>query len=201
MNYLGHTYLSFDDNQIITGNFIADYVKGKKYLEYPEGIQQGILLHRMIDSYTDKNENFLQIKNYLNPFYGLYAGVVADIVVDHFLAANWEDFHPIRLEDFSITVYKILEENYHYLPDRIKNFFSNFVGRNRLLSYSTVSGLEEALMIMSFRTSLPEKTKPTINHLKENYTGFENLAMKLLKETSIFVNEAAQTGWHPTSKR
>ena len=53
MNYLAHIYLSNEEEEITLGNFIADDIKGKKYIQFPLGIQQGILLHRAIDSFTD----------------------------------------------------------------------------------------------------------------------------------------------------
>ena len=37
------------------GNFIADSVKGKQYLDYPKAVQQGITLHRNIDEFTDSH--------------------------------------------------------------------------------------------------------------------------------------------------
>ena len=46
MNYLAHAYLSFDDAEILTGNIISDFVKGKKKFDYPSRIQAGIKLHR-----------------------------------------------------------------------------------------------------------------------------------------------------------
>ena len=49
MNYLAHVYLSNTDEALTIGNLIADHVKGKAYLDYPETIQKGILLHRKID--------------------------------------------------------------------------------------------------------------------------------------------------------
>ena len=55
MNYLAHVYLSGSDKDLIIGNFIADHVKGKAYLDYPETIQKGILLHRKIDDFTDRH--------------------------------------------------------------------------------------------------------------------------------------------------
>ena len=55
MNYLAHVYLSCADEALTIGNFIADHVKGKAYLDYPETIQKGILLHRKIDHFTDQH--------------------------------------------------------------------------------------------------------------------------------------------------
>ena len=59
MNFLAHLYLSGDSDEIKVGNFIADHVKGKRYLSYPEDIQTGILLHRQIDSFTDNIRELL----------------------------------------------------------------------------------------------------------------------------------------------
>ena len=52
LNFLAHIYLSGENDFLKIGNFIADTVRGKQYLEYPQAIQQGILLHRKIDSFT-----------------------------------------------------------------------------------------------------------------------------------------------------
>jgi acyl carrier protein phosphodiesterase len=202
MNFLGHIYLSGTDDQLMIGNFIGDYVKGMQYIDYPTGIIKGILLHRSIDSFTDKNENFLLIKSKLKPAYGLYAGVVADLFTDHFLAANWENYHPIELKTYTSTVYKIMRQHYEYLPARIKGFFTNLVERNRLLSYSQISGIEEALMIMAFRTSLPERTKEAMAVLRDNYYELQIHAEKFLAEVIVFTEKelnstlVAQTGWH-----
>lgn len=35
MNYLAHAYLSFNDPEILVGNLISDFVKGKKKFDYP----------------------------------------------------------------------------------------------------------------------------------------------------------------------
>ena len=47
MNFLAHIYLSGEGDELLTiGNFIADTIRGKEYLQYPEAMQRGILLHR-----------------------------------------------------------------------------------------------------------------------------------------------------------
>jgi len=189
MNFLGHIYLSGDDDQLIIGNFIADCVKGKKYLDYSEGIQKGILHHRIIDSFTDRNSNIQQIKMFLRPTYHLYSGVVTDLFVDHFLAANWLNFSEKPLPEFSEEVYTIFQLNYEILPQKIQGFLSNLIQRNRLLSYSEISGIEEALMIMAFKTSLPGKSTEAIRILKENYGELKTLSMQFITEISVFSKE------------
>ena len=75
MNYLGHIFLSGEDEQLLVGNFIGDYVKGTQYQHYPHKMQKGIILHRSIDHYTDQNPHWIAIKRLLSPIYKRYAGV------------------------------------------------------------------------------------------------------------------------------
>ncbi|MBK7945962.1 MAG: hypothetical protein IPJ85_11965 [Flavobacteriales bacterium] len=55
MNFLGHLFLSGDDPLVITGNFMADAVKGRDLSRFDPRLQEGIRLHRRIDSFTDRS--------------------------------------------------------------------------------------------------------------------------------------------------
>ncbi len=88
MNYLAHAYLSFSRPDLLVGNMISDFVKGRQKLNYSTGIQQGIVLHRQIDHFTDTHPATHDAKQYFKPAVGLYAGAFIDIVYDHFLALD-----------------------------------------------------------------------------------------------------------------
>lgn len=79
MNFLAHIYLSAEIDELKIGNFIADSVKGKAYLKFPEMIQNGIILHRGIDSFTDGHPIVRKSTHRLFPFYSHYSGVIVDI--------------------------------------------------------------------------------------------------------------------------
>ncbi|MGB5463037.1 MAG: DUF479 domain-containing protein, partial [Aureibaculum sp.] len=100
MNYLAHIYLSGDDDYIKIGNFIADRVKGKEYLNYQTEIQYGILLHRQIDTFTDQHSIVKKSKLRLHERYSHYDGVIIDILYDHFLAKNWKIYSEIPLNKY-----------------------------------------------------------------------------------------------------
>src|SRR4029077_7560850 len=74
MNYLAHAYLSFNQSEILVGNMISDFVKGKRKFDYPSGIQKGIDLHRAIDQFTDQHSATKEAKEFFRPDYRLYAG-------------------------------------------------------------------------------------------------------------------------------
>src|SRR5438477_11389856 len=107
MNFLAHIYLSGSDEQIMIGNFIADFVKGNKKNEYPSRIKKGIELHRLIDDFTDHHAITLRSKERIRQRQGKYAAVVIDIFYDHFLAKNFSEYHPQPLKEFSEKTYAV----------------------------------------------------------------------------------------------
>jgi acyl carrier protein phosphodiesterase len=61
------------------GNFIADHIQGNKYSHFSNEIQQGIFLHREIDTFTDAHAIVRKSKRRLHKRYGHYGGVIIDI--------------------------------------------------------------------------------------------------------------------------
>ena len=109
MNYLAHAYLSFNEAGIITGNMISDFVKGKKKFDYNESIQNGITLHRAIDEFTDSHRVTKQAKLFFKADYRLYSGAFVDVVYDHFLAIDENEFTEETLKVFSLRTYQLLQ--------------------------------------------------------------------------------------------
>jgi acyl carrier protein phosphodiesterase len=188
MNYLGHIFLSGENELLMVGNFISDYVKGKNYLKYPLEVQKGILLHRSIDQFTDNNQHWQSIREMIRPVYHRYAGVASDLFVDHFLAAKWNSYSQHSLLLYSKWVHSVFLRNYSILPERVKGFLAYLIQHKRLLSYSEIKGIEESLYIMSLRTSLPDQTMEAITLLNEHYEEFGNLSSLFLTEVIDFVS-------------
>lgn len=187
MNFLAHIYLSGNSDDLMIGNFIGDYVKGKSYLGYPEQIGRGIILHRKIDSFTDKHPITKSCKNYINQEYGKYSGIVVDIFYDHFLATNWKHYSSVPLKDFVIQKYTILSAYDYFFPQEVKNFFPYFLETNWLYAYSTFDGLGTVLHNMSDRTSLPDFSSDAIKILKENYDSLGKYFFSFFKDIIAFV--------------
>lgn len=173
MNFLAHLYLSGNNEEIIIGNFIADHVKGKKIIEFSDGIQDGIRLHRMIDEYTDSHPVFLQSKDRLMPRYRKYAGVIVDMYYDHFLSANWHHFSNEPIRRFTVRMYKILLKKYWILPPKTKRILPFMAKDNWLVGYGSQEGLQMALTGMSRRTPFDSKMEYAVHDLMENYTTFK----------------------------
>lgn len=190
MNFLAHLYLSGESQKIMVGNFMADYVKGRKHENYKTEIQNGILLHRSIDSYTDTHPLVSQSGQYFREVYSKYSGVVTDVIYDHFLAKNWELYHKQALPLFVSRCHEVLVKNYLVLPNQVKLFLPFLIKSRRLETYAEIEGLRAALNIMVRYTSLPDKTDMGINILLENYDAIESEFHTFMREIiSYIVNE------------
>jgi acyl carrier protein phosphodiesterase len=169
MNFLAHIYLSGDNEHIRIGNFMADGIRGKQFEAYPPDVQKGIMLHRMIDTFTDNHDVFRQTTRRLHPAYHHYAGVIADMFYDHFLAANWHLYSNISLPEFIAGFYQSLHRHYDILSDKTKQLMVPMIQYNWLLSYQTIEGLGRILGQMDRRTGNRSGMSKAVNELQIHY--------------------------------
>ncbi len=186
MNFLAHIYLSGDNEGVTIGNFIADGIKGKKYIKHPLQIQKGILLHRGIDSFTDQHPTVRKSTARLHKNYGHYSGVIVDILYDHFLAKNWKKYHQQPLEEYIQDFYRLLRKDFDILPSRIQRMMPYMISDNWLLSYATVPGISKILVQMNRRTKNVSKMNFAVIELEEYYTEFEEEFTSFFTELELF---------------
>lgn len=196
MNFLAHIYLSGTSKEILVGNFIGDYVKGNKYNNYPEKIKEGILLHRHIDHFTDKNEIVRKSKSHFHNIYGKYSGIIIDILYDHFLAKNWINYCDIALDKFISNLFTVLNDFANVFPQSVKNFFPSFVRNNWLKSYLKLEGIENVLEGMSRRTSLPQHTLSAMTMFRARYYEIETEFNAYFPEIIEFVEASHNIDLH-----
>ena len=145
MNLLAHAYLSFNNEGILVGNMISDYVKGKKQFDYPLPIQAGIQLHRAIDEFTDTNEATQEIKKLFKPAYRLYAGAFTDVVYDHFLANDENEFSSAEsLQSFTKDSYNLLQRNTAHFPEKFAKSFPYMQAQDWLYHYRYDDGMQKS---------------------------------------------------------
>jgi acyl carrier protein phosphodiesterase len=174
MNYLAHAYLSFDDPAWTTGNLISDYVKGKKRYDYPVRIQQGISLHRAIDEFTDTHDGIKGAKEIFRPNYRLYSGAFVDVVYDHFLANDQEQFpNEQALADFTARTYASLLAHYHLLPPVFHDMFDRMRQQNWLYNYRYKLGMERSFKGLVWRSKYMEESETAYRLFESNYDELE----------------------------
>ncbi len=169
MNFLAHIYLSGDSREILIGNFIGDYVKGKNISGFPQEVRQGIMLHRKIDSFTDNHVITRSSRKIITEKYGLYAGIVVDIYYDHFLSVNWQKYSEIPLREYIYDRYRLLDSGFSFFPEGVRSWFPYFIKSNWLETYTSFNGLNLVFKRMSYRTSLPDHAEYAVSQLRQNY--------------------------------
>ncbi len=173
MNFLAHIYLSGDNDLLKIGNFMADSIRGHHYLDYPDELRKGILLHRYIDTFTDAHPIYRKSKHRLHEKYGHYSGVIMDIVYDHYLAKNWATYSKVPLEDYAATFYQLLQHNHAILTEKTQKMIPYMIGRNWLVSYASLEGLEMILFQMDYKTKHRVNMQEAIVEVKQFYQEFE----------------------------
>lgn len=153
---------------------MADGIRGNDYLKFPEDVKKGILLHRQIDTFTDSHPIYRQSKHRLHQKYGHYSGVIMDILYDHFLAKNWNEYSNEILEVYAESFYKLLQNNFKILTPKTQNLLPYMIDQNWLVSYATIVGIEKILFQMDYRTKHRAHMQEAIVELKEFYLEFEN---------------------------
>lgn len=135
MNYLAHAYFSFHDPEVVTGQLIADFVKGKKMDDYPAPLRKGMILHRALDGYTDQHPASKTARDIFRPSSGLYGGVFLDVVYDHFLACDTRRFTLPTLARFADETYAAVDAHLPQLPPAFQQMFGYMRTHNWLYHY------------------------------------------------------------------
>ncbi|SFB27964.1 Acyl carrier protein phosphodiesterase [Flavobacterium swingsii] len=186
MNYLAHIFLSGNNDLLKIGNFMADGIRGNDYMNFPEDVKNGIILHRHIDTFTDAHPIYRKSKHRLHEKYGHYAGVIMDILYDHFLAKNWSNYSDEKLDDYVANFYKSLEDNYAILTEKTRNLLPYMTERNWLTSYGTIAGIEMILFQMDYRTKHRANMQEAVVELQEFYSEFEEEFTLFFEELRAF---------------
>lgn len=167
MNYLAHQYLSGTNPSIRIGNFLGDFMKGRDLNEFPEDIQLGISLHRVIDEFTDTHPVVERSKKLLHPRQGKYSSVLLDVYYDYFLAKNWDSFSTFSIEEFAQSVYDDFWELREFFPKKVVDFLPSMRENDWFTNYRSYWGINKALESIGRRAKYSNTIQNALKDLKE----------------------------------
>jgi acyl carrier protein phosphodiesterase len=221
VNYLAHAYLSFGIPEIVVGNLISDFIKGKKQFDYPDRIRTGITLHRSIDTYTDTHPVTRQAKSYFRSAYGLYSGALTDVVYDYFLANDPNAFVPNFLptspgsfphgghgqpqapaafgqEDrpalaaFARQTYQQLAAWEAIFPDQFARIFPYMRDQNWLYHYRFKEGIFKSFAGLSRRAAYMEGPEQACRLFEAHYGELEACYSEFFPALTAFARQALE---------
>jgi acyl carrier protein phosphodiesterase len=174
MNYLAHAYLSFNNADILAGNMMSDFVKGKAQYSYPTTIKKGIRLHRLIDEYTDRHPVTAAAKNFFRTPYRLYSGAFIDVVYDHFLSIDTKQFVQYgNLKNFSKDVYLQLEMMITLMPLPFQRMFPYMKNQDWLFNYQFKEGIRKSFHGIVSRSRYLNESDIAFEIFNKNYSDLQ----------------------------
>ncbi|MPS65837.1 ACP phosphodiesterase [Chryseobacterium sp.] len=159
MNYLAHSFLAFTDGQIV-GQFLEDFIRNKERFSFPKEIQDGITLHRAIDTFTDSHPAIHEAKKVFSPLVRLYAGAFVDVSMDYFLANDLSLNSQKEWKDHSLKVYRVLNENSQFLSENFKRMLVKMEHDDWLYNYREDWGIKFSIQNVLNKAKYLEKDIP-----------------------------------------
>ena len=193
MNFLAHQYLSFQRPEIQLGNLYGEIVRGKDYLDFSGGIQQGILLHRQIDTFTDAHD---AVKNSTQKFhekYGKYAPVIVDVLYDYILIKNWEKYSQVPYNKFVSDCYQLFRQNFEGFPSQLQYIVKHLLEYDWFQNYSNLEGIRQTLKGISQRSTFSNNIEEAVTEFmlyeKDLEKDFYEFFPELIQHCKTFIGE------------
>ncbi|WP_374442617.1 ACP phosphodiesterase [Epilithonimonas sp.] len=164
MNYLAHSILSFTEGQLV-GNMIADFIRNDERSRFPMEIQEGIKLHRFIDTFTDSHPSVSEAKKVFSPLVRLYSGAFVDVAFDYFTAHSYPE---AALRDHSAKTYNILWKYEEWLPEDFRKMLVRMEQDNWLFNYRTDQGIRFSMQNVLNKAKYLEKDIPVFDVFSHN---------------------------------
>lgn len=188
MNFLAHSYLTFSDEQMV-GQFLEDFIRNSERFSFPEKIQEGITLHREIDTFTDSHPAIHEAKKVFSPLVRLYSGAFVDVSFDYFLANSVPEK---QLFDHSQKVYNTFRKYREILPINLILMLEKMEKDNWLYNYREDWGIKFSIQNVLNKAKYLEKDIPVfetfLNNKPELKTQFDRFFPELLQHISA-INE------------
>lgn len=175
MNHLAHSVLSCNDQDLLMGNMLTDFVKLKEAQMIHEDFQKGITLHRFIDKFMDSHSITKEAVNILRPSQGKYASVSIDLLWDYMLARNWDRYQTEPVKDYANFIYEGLENSYDRLPDHLIERFQSLISYKFLEQYSEEWRFQKVLERMQKRAKFKANFDQLLPDIANEFVVLEKL--------------------------
>ncbi|MBI1920407.1 MAG: DUF479 domain-containing protein [Geobacter sp.] len=193
MNFLAHLHLSGTEPEVLVGNFMGDFVKGRIGEEYPPLIRQGLMLHRGIDGFANMHPAFIQSRQRLDQRFGLYRAVLVDLFYDHFLSVEWGRWSDVPFDEYIAGTRRVVEEYRHVLPLRLQEIVP-LIFEELIPSYLEIEGIGRALGRMARRIRRDNPLGEGAGELERHYDVLREDFRRFMPDAEGFVRDFLSEG-------
>ncbi|HAU4328148.1 ACP phosphodiesterase [Citrobacter freundii] len=174
MNFLAHLHLAHLADSSLSGNLLADFVRGNPEASFPPDVVEGIFMHRRIDVMTDNLPEVREAREWFRRETRRVAPITLDVMWDHFLSRHWSEISP----DFPLAAFvsyahtqvaTILPES----PPRFVNL-NNFMWSEKWLErYRDMDFIQNVLNGMASRRPKLDALRDSWYDLDAHYDALE----------------------------
>lgn len=169
MNFLAHFHVSPPTADAIAGAFLGDFVRGNVHdqVDLPLEMRNAITLHRKVDAFTDSHPIWQRSAARLAPERRRLAGIIIDVIYDHYLCRHWDQFAAQELSGFADFCYTSLLSRTQFMEVEPRRVVRRMQDHDWLNSYLQTSGIALAFRRLSFRSK-------ALNGIQKASIDFEN---------------------------
>ncbi len=190
LNYLAHLFLADNTDASRIGNLLGDFTHGTLEdlrTRFPAEVVHGIRMHRAVDRFTDSHQIFKKSRALLAPTRQRFAGIIVDIIFDHFLSIHWDQFCATPLEDFVQEVYLALDAHPEWRVGRLDKGYPWIKKDNLFMRYQTLEGIEVTFKRVSQRGPKLAPIAGGIHDLRDHFGSFERYFLEYFPDLIHFV--------------
>ncbi|OFI36120.1 acyl carrier protein phosphodiesterase [Alteromonas lipolytica] len=173
MNYLAHLFLSKPTADSCFGNLLGDFRRGVQLADYSEAVQAGVSNHIFVDKFTDNHELVRDARHLVSAPRRRFAGIMLDVVFDHFLLKHWDRYSAKAFSTFSEEAYACLEQRVDVMPDAMQPMIKSMLHHRWLDTYKDLSGVNRALERTADRIRFKHDFHGSIDEVHRHYAQFE----------------------------
>ena len=184
-----HIYMSKDYKNEMIGNFLGDFIKGNitSAIDIDSEIKRGLILHRRIDSFSEKNIHFKTSKNRFPKHLQRFSPIAIDIIYDHFLAKNFNNITKERLDLFLEDFYIHLNNKKFPISQEKQKIIQKIIKENWMYNYQNKEFTKNCILRISKRRKRLYKLSECCIWFEEEYENLEKDFFKFLPELTKFV--------------
>ena len=188
MNHLAHFKLADGQSHLLTGNFLADDIRGRLNGQFTVNIELGIQLHRAIDAFTDRHPVVRHSHTRFDAQYRRYGGIITDIVFDHFLARDWHSHDSRPLPVFCEQSWHALLQHEQILPERTLERARNMQQRKAMENYSATAFIERSFVYLSGKLKRENPLATAYSQFETHCRSLETDFAQFFPELETFAN-------------
>lgn len=182
MNYLAHLFLAQPVIESRVGNLLGDFSKGVEITSLPVAIQLGVENHRFVDRFTDTHPEIQQLKTLISPQRRRFAGIMLDMLFDHFLILHWPRFSSLSFQHSCSDYYADLASGQSLMPLQMQRVTRRIIEQDWFLSYADLEGIGFALDRIAARIRFANEFADSIVEIKRHETEMEACFLRFFPE-------------------